>query len=141
MDLQISRREKEGVQILDLRGPLVIGKSEATLREAIIELVKIKAVNVILNFAEAKEIDEDGLGALIVCSARLRRSGGALKLLNLGRVHIDMLVWMKLDAAFEVFKDEQDAVDSFFPDRAIRRFDILEFVEEQEKNPSSKPPE
>jgi anti-sigma B factor antagonist len=45
------------------------------------------------------------------------------------------MVLTKLDTVFEVFKDEQDAVDSFFPDRAIRRYDVLEFVHEQEKGP------
>ena len=33
----------------------------------------------------------------------------------------------------EVFPDEQDAVDSFSPDRAARHYDILEWVQKQEK--------
>jgi anti-sigma B factor antagonist len=63
------------------------------------------------------------------------RSGGALKLINLMPLHLSLMVLTKLDTVFEVFKDEQDAVDSFFPDRAIRRYDVLEFVHEQEKGP------
>jgi hypothetical protein len=42
---------------------------------------------------------------------------------------------------FEFFKNEQDAVDSFFPDRATRPYDILEFVEEQEKRQASDRPQ
>jgi anti-sigma B factor antagonist len=38
---------------------------------------------------------------------------------------------MKPETVFEVFADEQDAVDSFFSDRAVRRYDILEFVRKQ----------
>ena len=34
---------------------------------------------------------------------------------------------------FEVFVDEQDAVNSFFPGRAVRRYDVLDWVQEQEK--------
>jgi hypothetical protein len=30
-----------------------------------------------------------------------------------------------------VFNEVQDAVNSFFPDRQIKRFDILSFVQEQ----------
>ena len=45
------------------------------------------------------------------------------------------MVLTKLDAVFEVFTDEQAAMDSFFPDRAIRHYDVLEFVQEQEKGP------
>jgi hypothetical protein len=40
------------------------------------------------------------------------------------------------ETEFEVFTDEQDAVDSFFPDRAARHYDILEWIQEQEKRPA-----
>jgi anti-sigma B factor antagonist len=65
------------------------------------------------------EIDTDGLGALAFCYARIVRSGGTLKLLNLP-FHLSPMVLTKLDTVFEVFTDEQDAINSFFPDRAVR---------------------
>jgi anti-sigma B factor antagonist len=34
----------------------------------------------------------------------------------------------KLDTTFEIFADEGDAVGSFYPDRKIKAFDILDFV-------------
>jgi len=134
MDLQIYQREKEGIRILDLRGSLAIGESEAFLRQAVIALADAGFVNVILNFAEVKEIEDDGLHALVFCSAKLVKSAGSLKLLNLGRVHIDLIVLTGLDASFDVFMNEQDAVNSFFPESAVRHFDILEFVKENEKH-------
>jgi anti-sigma B factor antagonist len=140
MDLQLHQHEKEGIRILDLQGPLIEGPSEAILRAAIAALAAARVANVILNFAGATEIDADGLGALVFCDARILRSGGALKLLNLSPFHMNLMVLAKLDVVFEVFTDEQDAVDSFFPDRANRRYDILEFVEEQEKGPAPDPP-
>ncbi len=39
----------------------------------------------------------------------------------------------KLATVFDLFTDEQDAVNSFFPDRAIKTFDILSFVEQMKK--------
>jgi len=135
MELQVHQREKEAIRILDFRGHLLIGDSEALLRKTIVDLAEAGAVNIILNLAGVTEIDDDGLGALIFCYARIVRSGGALKLINLMPLHLSLMVLTKLDTVFEVFKDEQDAVDSFFPDRAIRRYDVLEFVHEQEKGP------
>ena len=135
MEDAFHQREREGIQILDLRGHLVIGDSEAMLRTTIVGLAEAGAVNIILNLADVTEIDDDGLGALVFCYARIVRSGGALKLINLMPLHLSLMVLTKLDTVFEVFKDEQDAVDSFFPDRAIRRYDVLEFVHEQEKGP------
>jgi anti-sigma B factor antagonist len=32
---------------------------------------------------------------------------------------------------FEIFDDEQQAVNSFFPNRHITHFDILRFIEQQ----------
>lgn len=133
MDLQVHQRGKEGIRILDLQGPLIEGPSEATLRTTIVALAEAGVVNVILNLAGATEIDSDGLGALVFCYARILRYGGALKLLNVSPLHMNLMVLAKLDTVFEVFTDEQDAVDSFFPDRAARQYDILDFVQEQEK--------
>jgi len=36
----------------------------------------------------------------------------------------------KLTTIFEVFDDEQNAINSFFPDRELKRFDILSFVQQ-----------
>jgi anti-sigma B factor antagonist len=137
MDLQLNQREKEGIRILDLRGHLVIGDSEATLRAAIVALAEAKAVNIILNFADVTEIDVDGLGALVFCYARIVRAGGALKLLHLSPIHLSLMAFMKLDTVFEIFTDEQDAVDSFFPDRP-RNYDILELIQELQRKSALK---
>jgi anti-sigma B factor antagonist len=135
MDLQLHQREKEGIWILDLRGHLIIGDSEAILRTAIVALAEAGAVNIILNLAGVTEIDDDGLATLVFCHARIVRSGGALKPLN-PPPHLSPMVLTELDAALEVFTDEQDAVNSFFSDRAVRHYDILEWVQEQEKRPA-----
>src|SRR5260370_12886454 len=127
MNLQLRQREKEGIWILDLRGPLIIGDSEAMLRTAITALAEARPVNIVLNFAGVTEIDADGLAALVLCRARILRSGGALKLLNLPP-HLSLTVLIKLDIVFEVFTDERDAVNSFFPDRGIRHYDILDMI-------------
>jgi anti-sigma B factor antagonist len=133
MDLRLDRREKEGIQILDLRGHLKAGDSEATLRTTIDALVKANALNVILNLAEVTRIDADGLEALVFCYTHLRKCGGALKLAGLNTEHLSLNVLTKLNTVFEVFADEQDAINSFFPGRAVRHYDVLEWVRGQEQ--------
>ena len=63
--------------------------------------------------------------------ARLRKAGGRLALVNLNRSHLELFLLTRLAIAFELFDDEQDAVNSFFPDRTLRRFDILNFVQRE----------
>jgi anti-sigma B factor antagonist len=133
MDLRLDQREKEGIRILDLRGHLKAGDSEATLRTAIDALVKTRTVNVILNLAGVTRIDADGLEALVFCDTQIRRHGGVLKLTRLNMEHLSLSMLTKLNTVFEVFADEQDAINSFFPSRATRHYDVLEWVREQEK--------
>ncbi len=78
-------------------------------------------------------MDSTGLGALVMAATTLRKSGGAIKLLNLNKRNLELLVLTKLATVFDLFTDEQDAVNSFFPDREIRAFDILSFVEQLKK--------
>ena len=55
----------------------------------------------------------------------MRKSEGNIKLVNLNRRNIELLVMTKLATVFEIFTDEQDAVSSYYPDRKIKTFDIL----------------
>jgi anti-sigma B factor antagonist len=127
--------KKKGFGFSICEGHLIIGDSEAILRTAIVALAESRPVNIILNLAEVTKIDDNGLATLVFCHSRIVRSGGALKLLNLPP-HVSLMVLTKLDTLFEVFTDEQDAVNSFFPDRAVRHYDILEWLQEQEKRPA-----
>jgi len=45
---------------------------------------------------------------------------------------VELLALTRLHTIFEVFGEETDAVNSFFPDREIKRFDILSFVQHHE---------
>ncbi len=131
MSLIIGRREKEGITILDLKGPLLAGQAATDLREAIRSDLASGSKNVILNLKDVDYIDSTGLGAMVMCFTAQRKSSGRLVLLNLNRRHLELLVLTKLSTVFEIFDDEQQAVNSFFPNREIRRFDILRFVEQQ----------
>jgi anti-sigma B factor antagonist len=131
MALDIEQREREGITILDLKGRLIVGEPVAGLRERIREMSESGVNNVVLNLKDVDYIDSTGLGGLVISYTTIKKAGGALKLLNLTRRNIELLVLTKLTTVFEIFDDEQDAVNSYFPNREIRRFDILSFVRQQ----------
>lgn len=131
MGLQVHERQREGITILDLAGRITVGDESETLRDAIRTRAATGARNFILNLHEIDYIDSTGLGAMVVCFTSLRKTGGRLKLESLNRRTVELLVLTKLTTVFELFNDEQDAVNSFFPDREIKHFDILSFVKEQ----------
>lgn len=131
MSLDIRETDREGIAILALKGRLTVGEA-STLRDQINQLIAKGRHNVILDLAQVDYIDSTGLGSMVICYTSVKKSGGALKLLNLNKRNIELLLLTKLHTIFEVFSDEQDAVNSFFPDREIKRFDILQFVQSQE---------
>lgn len=136
MGLHIEQREREGIVILDLKGSLTLGHGDLELRDRLPALHQSGKVNIILNLKEVTDIDSTGLGTLVFGLARLRRSGGGLALLNLNRTHLKLFLLTRLAVAFEFFDDEQDAVDSFFPDRKLKHFDVFEFVQHEDDTDS-----
>ncbi len=128
MSLHIQQREREGITILDLDGRITVGPEATALREKVAELTQAGVNNLVLNLAKVDYIDSTGLGALVMCATSRRKSGGNVKLENLNRRNVELLVMTKLATVFEIFADEQDAVNSYYPDRKIRAFDILDFV-------------
>lgn len=132
MALDIQRREQEGIAILDLKGRLVVGDA-SLLREKVNEESAVGKVNVIVNLAEVDYIDSTGLGTMVICFTSLQKAGGALKLCNLNRRNIELLLLTKLSTIIELFGAEQEAINSFFPEREIKRFDILSFVQQHKE--------
>jgi anti-sigma B factor antagonist len=132
MSLQIEEREKEGIVILDLKGSLTLGAGDLALRERLAALHQSGKINIILDLKEVIDIDSTGLGTLVFGLAKLRKANGRLALLNVNRTHLKLFLLTRLAIAFEFFADEQDAVNGFFPDRELKHFDVLEFVQHEE---------
>ncbi|HEY1335904.1 MAG TPA: STAS domain-containing protein [Bryobacteraceae bacterium] len=133
MALDIQQREREGITILELKGRLTVGPEATAFRE------KVGALNtgdrkLVLDMGGVDYVDSTGLGALVMIATSLRKNGGNVKLLRLNRRNIELLIMTKLATVFEIFNDEQEAVNSYFPDRKIKAFDILDFVQKQKKH-------
>jgi len=132
MHLEMHARELEGILILDLQGRIVAGPEASELREHLNALASQGKTNVILNMQGVRFIDSSGLGILVLAHSSMKALAGSLKLLNLSKRSAQLLILTKLTTIFEIYNDEQSAINSFFPDREVKRFDILEFVTSQE---------
>jgi anti-sigma B factor antagonist len=132
MSLEIRETDREGIAILAMKGRLTVGEA-SLIRERVNDLLTKGKNNVIFDLGGVDYIDSTGLGSMVICFTTLKKAGGALKLLSLNKRNIELLLLTKLHTIFEVFSDEQDAVNSFFPDRDIKRFDILTFVQQNQE--------
>ncbi|MEQ1949605.1 MAG: STAS domain-containing protein [Bryobacteraceae bacterium] len=132
MGFDISERSREGVVILKLKGRLTVGES-TPVRERITQTLAAGRNKIVLDLKDAEYIDSTGLGALVICFTQAKKAGGSLKLLNLNKRNVELLALTRLHTVFETFAEETDAVNSFFPGREIKHFDILAFVQRQAK--------
>jgi anti-anti-sigma factor len=133
LDLQIDQRESDGIVILDLKGRLVLGPEDMALRQRLQALRDAGQVNVALNLKNVTDMDTSALGTLINSSLKFREAGGRVVLLNLSPSHTELSNTVRLNTAFDIYPDEIAAVNSFYPDRVVPPYDILEFVEELER--------
>jgi anti-sigma B factor antagonist len=142
-NLEVKQREREGVVILDLEGHLVLGAEDLALRQRAISLLEAGQRNLILNLKGVTEIDITGISALEFFGEKFRKVGGSGKcvLLNLDPARLEPSDDLKLSTDFQTYQNEVDAVNSFFPERTVPRYDILEFVEklEQQRNGPNEP--
>jgi anti-sigma B factor antagonist len=131
MALVIRETTREGIAVLELEGRLVLGETLSTLRSRIQELAAAGQTKIVLDLSGVDYIDSSGLGQLVVCYTSLKKTDGGLRLANLQTRSLELMVLTKLHTVFEIFEDTTEAVNSFFPQRHIRHFDILNFVESQ----------
>ncbi|HLK22831.1 MAG TPA: STAS domain-containing protein [Bryobacteraceae bacterium] len=135
MKLEIQERKNEGIVILDLKGRVVLGPEDSAMRQRLQTFAD--GHNIIVNLKDVSDIDSTGLGTLVNAALRFREAGGKLVLLHLNDTKGRLPDILKLNTVFETYQDEVEAVNSFFPDRKVPRYDILDFVEEQEQKGAS----
>jgi anti-anti-sigma factor len=133
MSLDIQESSREGIAILSLKGRITMEESDQ-LRESVQKLLGEGQPKVILDLSHIDYVDSTGLGGMVICYTSIKRVGGALKLVNPNKRNIEMLALTRLYTVFEVFTDLLDAVNSYFPDRVVKRFDILSFVKSHPKD-------
>jgi anti-sigma B factor antagonist len=116
MAMKITRRQVDGVTILDLNGRITLGDGEVVLRETIQDLAKEGDRRILLNLGNVPYIDSTGLGELVRAYTTMRKRGAEVKLLNLTKRIHDLLELTKLYTVFDVYEDEDSAIRAFRTD-------------------------
>ena len=111
--MNLDLREKKGINILVLGGQLTGGGDDEQFREAIDTLLAAGRNKILVDFTDITFMDSAGMGELVAGHRTVERFGGQLKLLNPNkRVH-NSLTLSKLLPIFEIFDDEEKAIESY----------------------------
>ena len=113
MSFKATPRESGGVTLVEVSGRITLGEGSAVLREMIRDLLDKGQKRIILNLGDVNYIDSSGIGELVSAFTSVKKQGGELKLLHLTRKVHDLLQITKLYTVFDVYSDEQTAIQSF----------------------------
>lgn len=118
--LDITQRHNANVAILDLSGKVLIGESSIKFRTSLRQLMHEGEKNILLDLADISHIDSCGLGELVAGFVSAEKNGGEMKLLHLTERINELMMITKLLTVFEVFENEEIAVNSFqnIPEKA-----------------------
>jgi len=129
--LEIQQRENQGIVVLELRGKLEMGDGDLILREYVEPLLAQGNRLLAHDLKHVSAIDTAGSGLLLYLAQQYGAAGGRMVLFHLDPAHAKIYELARLEAVVEIYNDEIDAINSFFPDRATPHYDILEYVENQ----------
>ncbi len=111
--MKIKTRTVGDIKILDCSGRITLGEGTMVVRNTVRELLNSNDKKIILNLAEVNYIDSSGIGELVSTYTTVTSNGGQLKLLGLTRKIQELLAITKLLTVFQVYEEEQPALDSF----------------------------
>jgi anti-sigma B factor antagonist len=111
--LHATHRDAGPVTVLDISGRITLGEGSALLRKTIRDLLEDQRTNILVNLADVNYIDSSGIGELVSAYTAVKNRGGELKLLHLTKKVHDLLQITKLFTVFEVYSEENSALQSF----------------------------
>lgn len=114
MAMTIEVRRKGKVDIVDFSGTVTIGDADRVLREEFKGLVDAGGRMFIFNMLDVSYMDSAGLGEVAACCLRAAEADGVIKLVVAPGSKVQQILRItRLDRAFEVFHDEEEALASF----------------------------
>jgi anti-sigma B factor antagonist len=111
--LDIQRRDRESVVILDLSGRLTTGGGDAIIKDTLRDVAEQGHKRVILNLGGLNFLDSSGLGSLVTGSKLLESRGGQMRIVNARGPVRNVFQITRLDRIFPDYGDEEDAIASF----------------------------
>jgi anti-sigma B factor antagonist len=113
MALTVNTRQVGDVAVVDLDGKITLGESTGHLRESIRQLLEQGTKKIVLNVAKVSYVDSAGLGELVGIYTTAKNQAATVKLINLQKKMTDLLQITRLHTIFEIYENEQAALDSF----------------------------
>lgn len=111
--MDIAVRKNSDVTIVDFKGRLAVGVSDALLPRVIDEILGEGSKKILLNLSDMDYIDSNGLGELVQAYRESQRRGASLRLLKPQDRVQKTLRLTNLLPIFSVYDSEEEALQAF----------------------------
>jgi len=115
--MEINAREKSNVIIFDIEGEIRRSDlTDVTLHQLVKDQLDDGKRNILLNFRNVEFIDSFGVGEILASYISTHNLGGKLKIAKISKKLYLIFQVTMLTKVFEIFDDEDVALDSYFKD-------------------------
>jgi anti-sigma B factor antagonist len=114
MILTISRKQVDpGIVVLEMKGRIVLGSDAKTVEWTIDALLKESQMKVIFDLAGVNVLDSTGVGIVVMCYARMKKAGGALRIAGAAGMVDHTLRMTNIDKLMDLYPSAAEAAAGF----------------------------
>ena len=114
MILSIQKKRIEpDIMVIELEGRICLGNSAKELEWAVAELQKANEKKVIFDLSGVTMMDSTGIGIVAMCSGRMKKAGGELRVAGAKGVVEDVLKLTHMEAIVGLYATTAEAVAGF----------------------------
>ncbi len=107
------KRLTPDVVVLEIKGRITLGRECQQIEWTVDDLVKNDDRKVVLDLSGVTHVDSTGIGIIVMCSGKLKRAGGELRVAGATGVVEQVMKLTKVDEIVALFPDAATATESF----------------------------
>jgi len=115
--MKVNVRTRGAIDIVSISGRPAADADAAALRERLVQLIDAGEILFVLDLSQVDGVDSCFLGELVADRERVRKHDGVIKLVLTEKLR-DYFLLTGLDRLFEIYPDDEEALDSFVGENA-----------------------
>jgi anti-sigma B factor antagonist len=117
LPIQIVKKEiRPGIVVLEITGPIHMGPACQRIEHEVEQLLGRSENRVIFDLSKATFLDSGGLGEIVTCFSKLKKSGGSLRLAGVQGMIATVIKITNVDKIIEIYPTAAEAAGNFLPE-------------------------
>ena len=102
-----------GIVVLEVSGTLTLGRDCQQVEWQLADLLRDNQTKVVFDLTELKQLDSTGIGIVVMCSGKLKKAGGELRIAGAAGMVENVLRMTSVDHIVRMFPTAAAATENF----------------------------